>query len=68
MYKVSVQNACSCLLKSGMAEVLEFDTEELAQKEANDMLEKMQNTFCKKHDFSLSEKFGDYTIYIKPRS
>ena len=67
MYKVKVQNACSCLLKSGMAEVLEFTKEEEAKEEAEEMINRMRLTFCKKHDFSLSEQFGDYTIFIKPR-
>ena len=67
MYKVKVNNACSCFLKSGMAETLEFSTEEEAQKEAEEMLKKMQNYFCKKHEFSMIEKFGDFSIFIKPR-
>ena len=68
MYKVTVQNACACFLKSGMAEALVFDTKEEAKQEANKMLEKMQSTFCKKHEFSINEQFGDFTVYIKPRS
>lgn len=67
MYKIKVENACSCFLRSGMAEVLDFPTEEAAQKEAKIILDKMKNSFCQKHDFSMTEKFGDFTIYIKPR-
>lgn len=67
MYKVRVQNSCSCFLKSGMAEVLDFDTEADAKKEAQKMLAKMQDTFCKKHEFSMTESLGDCTIFIKPR-
>jgi len=68
MYKVKVQNSCSCFIKSGMAETLEFDTEKEAEQEANKMLEKMNSTYCKKHEFSLNEQFGNVTIYIRPRS
>lgn len=68
MYKVKVHNSCSCMMKSGMAEVLDFSTEDEAEKEAQKMLEKMQSSFCKKHDFVLNEKFGDYEIYIKQRN
>lgn len=67
MYKVKVQNACSCFLKSGLTEVLDFDTEKEAKAEAEAMLKKMQDTFCKKHEFSMTEQFGDCTIFIKPR-
>lgn len=56
------------MMKSGMAEVLDFSTEDEAEKEAQAMLEKMQSSFCKKHDFVLNEKFGDYEIYIKQRN
>ena len=68
MYKVKVQNSCSCFMKSGLAEELEFSTEQEAKQEANKMLEKMQSSFCKKHNFSLNEQFGDFTIFIRARS
>ena len=66
-YKVNVQNTCRCFLKSGMAESQEFATQDEAQKEAEYMIGIMNSTFCNKHEFSLNEQFGDYTIYIKPR-
>ena len=67
-YKVNVQNTCRCFLKSGMAESQSFDTKEEAQKEAENMMGVMNSTFCNKHEFALNEQFGDYTIFIKPRS
>ena len=67
MYKVKVENSCSCFLKSGMSEMLEFKTKEEAQIEAKKMIEKMQNNFCKKHEFFMSEQFGDFIIYIRSR-
>ena len=68
MYKVKVENACRCFFKSGMAEFSEFETKEEAQKEAEYMIGVMNSTFCNKHEFALNEQFGDYTIFIKPRS
>ncbi|WP_294965222.1 hypothetical protein [Sulfurimonas sp.] len=67
MYKVKVENVCRCFLKSGMAENLDFDTEDKAKEKAQKMIEKMQANFCKKHEFSINEQFGDFTIYIKDR-
>ncbi|MCK4737636.1 MAG: hypothetical protein KAT10_03680 [Sulfurimonas sp.] len=67
MYKVKVENTCRCFLKSGMAESIEFNTKEEAKKEAEYMIGVMNSTFCQKHEFSLNEQFGDYTIFIKPR-
>ena len=66
MYKVTVQNPCSCFIKRGFVDTQEFQTQEEAKAEAEYMLKEMQNTFCKKHKFQLIEQFGDYTILIQP--
>ncbi len=68
MHSVKVQNVCRCFLKSGLHENLEFDTKEEAQKEADYMIGIMKSNFCQKHEFVITEQFGDFTIYIKPRS
>lgn len=67
MYKINIMNPCSCFVKSGLNALSEFDTKEEAQKEANRLISNMESNFCKKHEFSMIEQFGDYTIYIKPR-
>ena len=67
-HKVKVQNTCRCFLKSGMSESSEFQTQEEAKKEAEYMIGVMNSTFCQKHTFVLNEQFGDYTIFIKPRT
>lgn len=66
-YKVKVQNVCKCFLKSGLAEVSEFASKDEAKNEAETMLKHMEDKFCKKHEFSINEQFGDYTVFIKPR-
>ncbi|MDA7817383.1 hypothetical protein N9A28_04280 [Sulfurimonas sp.] len=68
MYKVNVPHTCSCFVKSGLPDTQEFDTEEEAKEEAENILQRMQNSFCNKHEFSMTEQFGDYNVYIKPRS
>ena len=67
MYKVTVTNPCSCFIKNGLHDVQDFATKEEAKKEAEALLERMQTTFCAKHEFSMSERFGSYTIITKPR-
>ena len=67
MHKVKVENVCRCFLKSGMAESQEFKTLEEAKKEAQYMIGVMQTSFCAKHEFTLKEQFGDFTIFTKPR-
>ncbi|MBD3823059.1 MAG: hypothetical protein IE916_00925 [Epsilonproteobacteria bacterium] len=67
MYKVNIENSCSCFLKSGIPVTQDFETKEAAQKEAESLLRIMKTNFCQKHNFTLSETLGDYTIYIVPR-
>ena len=66
-YKVEVKNPCRCFLRDGMAETQEFENEEEAAREAEQMLQHMKDNFCKKHEFDLHKDFTTYTIYIKPR-
>ncbi len=68
MYSVKIQNSCRCVLKNGLHENMEFETEDKAKQEAQKMIDMMKATFCQKHEFVLSEQFGDFTIFIKPRS
>lgn len=68
MYKVKVENACRCFLRSGFAEMQEFSSKDEAKGEAESMIKIMESNFCKKHEFSINEQFGDFTIYIKPRA
>jgi len=68
MYKVTVMNPCSCFVKNGLADTQDFSSKEEAKKEAETLLHKMKTTFCAKHDFSMSEQFGSFTIYTRARS
>ena len=68
MYKVKVENVCRCFLKGGFSEIQEFSTKEDAKKEAEDMIGIMRSNFCQKHEFAINEQFGDFTIFIKPRT
>jgi len=64
MYQVEIKNSCSCAIKRGLADVQEFETKQEAEEEANNLLEMMQNEFCKKHRFELRSEFGNFNIYI----
>ena len=67
MYKVTVMHPCSCFIKNGFVAEEDFSTKEDAKAQADFLLDKMQNSFCAKHEFSIKEQFGSYTIYTKPR-
>jgi len=68
MYKVNVTNPCSCFIKNGFVETQDFATKEEAKEEAEYLIKIMKSNFCQKHEFSMIEQFGNYTIYIKPRA
>ena len=68
MYKVDALNPCSCFVKNGYRQSQDFETKEEAKKEAERMLAGMESSFCKKHEFSFIERFGNFKIYMKPRT
>ena len=63
MFKVHVHNTCSCAIKRAIPEIQEFSTKQEAQEEAEQLLEQMQNEFCRKHRFELKNEFGNFNIY-----
>jgi hypothetical protein len=65
VYLVEVKNPCSCFEKNGFSEKSEFETKEAAKDEAEYLLRIMKSNFCQKHQFSMSEEEGQYSIYIK---
>jgi len=66
MYSVKVQNACRCVLRSGMVENQSFPTAAEAKEEAEAMVEQMRRDFCKKHHFVLTQTGLMFTITIVP--
>ena len=68
MYIVEVKNPCSCFLKGGYIEQQSFSTKEEAREEAEEMFRVMNSTFCHKHKFSITERFGNFTIMIAPNT
>ena len=67
MYKVTVSSPCSCFIKKGLNDLQDFSTKEEAASVAKELLHTMQTTFCAKHEFSMIEQFGSFTIMTKPR-
>ena len=67
MYKVTVSSPCSCFIKKGLNDLQDFATKEEATVAVKELLHKMQTTFCAKHEFSMIEQFGSFTIMTKPR-
>lgn len=66
-YCVEIKNPCRCFIRKGMSEREIFESEIDAREYAENMLDKMRKTFCKKHDFLLTKLSFSYIITIVPR-
>ena len=62
MYKVVVSNQCSCFKNSKMDGSLHFESREEAKNKALEMMKKMNEDFCGKHEFDVQEMFTSYVI------
>ena len=62
MYKVVVSNQCSCFKNSKMDGTLHFESREEAKDKALEMMKKMNEDFCGKHEFDVQEMFTSYVI------
>ncbi len=62
MYKIIVENKCSCFKKSGLENNLSFDSKDMALIKALRLKDKMNQEFCRKHDFQVMEKNENFII------
>ena len=62
MYKVVVSNQCSCFKNSKMDGTLHFESREEAKNKALEMMKKMNEDFCGKHEFDVQEMLTSYVI------
>jgi len=64
-YKVIVERQCGCFKKSGDEAVRQFDNKDDALMEANSWKDEMNDTYCKKHIFSVLESGDDFMITME---
>lgn len=64
MYKVVVENECQCFIKSKKPYEQSFEKSFPAYIAAQDMVEEMEKTFCKKHKFNLTKSSDGKTFTI----
>lgn len=65
MYKVVVENECTCFIKSKKPYEQSFEKGFLAHSAAEELLEYMQKNFCKRHEFSLNKSYDGFTYTVK---
>ena len=64
MAKVTISKMCGCVKKEEIPQVQEFSSTDEALKVANEMVEKMNNEFCGKHNFSVVQNGEEITIQV----
>jgi len=64
-YTVNIEKECGCFKKSGVELPKTFETKEEALKEANELAEEFNETFCHKHEFSVVEDGENVTIKVE---
>lgn len=65
MYKVVVENECSCFIKSKKPYEQNFKKSFLAYSAAEELVEYMQKNFCKRHEFSVTKSYDGTTYTVK---
>jgi len=64
MYNVTVPQQCGCFKRSDFQESQSFESKDEALLEASDMAKSMNDTFCKKHAFTVIEEGNDFVIAL----
>lgn len=67
MHKIIVEKECSCFRKSDLENNIEVESKNDALIKALRMKDKMNQEFCRKHDFQVVEKDNDFVIFFAPQ-
>ncbi len=61
-HHVVIEKLCSCAKKEGLSQIVTFDSKNAALSAAESQLAQMQEGFCGKHDFDITEVDDHYVI------
>lgn len=64
MFTVRMEKECGCFKRSGMESSKTFSTKDDAMIEAQEWTAEMNETFCKKHNFTVVEEGNDLVIKL----
>jgi hypothetical protein len=62
MFNVKIERECGCFKRSGMPTIKAFGNKDDALIEAGEWSDEMNETFCKKHSFTVVEEGNDLII------
>lgn len=65
MFTVKMEKECGCFKRSGMESMKTFENKDDALIEAKEWAEEMNETFCKKHHFTIVEEGNDLLIKVE---
>jgi hypothetical protein len=65
MFNVKMEKECGCFKRSGMESVKTFENKDEAMIEATQWAEEMNETFCKKHNFTIIDEGNDLIIKVE---
>lgn len=65
VFNVKMEKECGCFKRSGMTNNKAFKNRDDAMLEAKGWAEEMNETFCKKHNFSIVEEGNDLIIKVE---
>lgn len=65
MHTVIVSKECGCFRRSDLTNNIKIDSKDDALLKAMDMKNQMNEDFCKKHDFFVSEEANNFVISFK---
>lgn len=68
MHKIIVEKECGCFKKSDLQNNIEMESKDKALIKALRMKDKMNQEFCRKHDFQVAEKDENFVISFAPKN
>jgi len=61
-HHVVIEKLCSCAKKEGLSQIATYDAKDTAHEAAQIQLERMNGSFCGKHEFQLVEVNDNFVI------
>lgn len=68
MYTITMEKQCGCFKRSNLAASQSFESKDDALVEAQNMANKMNTEFCKKHNFNVVEDGENLIITLAMNS
>jgi hypothetical protein len=67
MYKVIIEKECGCVRRANMSPEYSYDNKDLALIEAGELVRKMNDDFCGKHQFAVRQDGENFLITMQMR-